>query len=103
MERTIKAILEYEVHLTDSEYGITFDRTSENELAACMVAREILKFSKENLLKSLDQAKGKHLKLVKDRLSKVTTTEYTLTLLIESIIEEFLIEEPCQENQEKSA
>lgn len=93
MNRTIKASLNYEIDLSETNYEIRFDRTAENELSAAMIARELLKYNKENLIKSLTQAKGPHLKMVRDRLQKVTTTEDTLRLLIESIISEFLIED----------
>lgn len=99
MTETIKGTITYDIELSDSGYQIKFDRNSENELAASIITREVLKFNKQNLKNSLGQAKGNHLKLVKDRLQKVTTTEYTIALLIESIIGEFLIHENSQKEK----
>lgn len=99
---TIKGALNYEIEISEEAYQIKFDRSADNELAACMVVREILKFNKENLQASLTQAKGNHLNMVKDRLNKVTTTEHTLKLLAESIIAAFLIEDETTKKEMES-
>lgn len=93
MEKTIKDSADYEINLSEKGYEFNYKQTSENELAALMITRELLKFSKENLKESLKQVKGKHLEMVKDRLGKITTSEYTLTMMIESVIGEFLVDE----------
>ncbi len=62
-----------------------------------MVVREILKFSKDTLKESTKQATGKHLEMVKDRLGKVTISEHTIKMMIESVIGEFLVDEISEE------
>lgn len=93
MEKTLKGAVEFEINLYKDKYDFNYDQLSVNELASLMVVRELLKFSKENLKKSTKQATGKHLEMVKDRLGKVTTSEYTISMMIESVIGEFAIDE----------
>lgn len=83
----------FEITLKDDQYSFTYDRVSENELAALMIVREIFKYSKEQLKESLKQVKGKDLNMIKDRMGKITTSEYSISMMIESIIGEFLLEE----------
>jgi len=82
----------FEVRFTDKEYSVQYDRGINQEVSACMMAREIIKFNKENLIASLEQAKGSHLDMVKDRLGKVASAEYILGKLIEQMLAEILME-----------
>ena len=64
MEKTLKGAVDFQIDLKEDQYGFQYDQKSAtNELAALMIAREILKYNKQNLLKSLDQAKGTHLNM----------------------------------------
>lgn len=99
MGKTLKGKVDFEINLQDDKYEFDYERLSVNELASLMVVREILKFSKDNLKESLKQASGKHLELVKDRLGKVTTSEYTISMMIESVIGEFMFDEIPETDQ----
>lgn len=92
IEHKLEGSIKYEVVYTDKSYEIRFDQGIENELAANMITREIVKFIKGNLMESVTQAKGKDLDLVKDRLGKITTTEYMLGMTIEQTLAEMLME-----------
>lgn len=98
MEKIIKGAAGFEITLKDDQYSFTYDRVSENELAALMIVREIFKYSKEQLKESLKQVKGKDLNMIKDRMGKITTSEYSISMMIESIIGEFLSEEKINKN-----
>lgn len=104
MVKTIKSSVDFEIELSEAEYKISYGQEPKNELAAFMIVREILKYSKDNLKSSLDQAKGKHLNIVKDRLQKVSISEKLISVFIESIIGDFLIgEDEVKEKQEEDS
>lgn len=84
--------IHYEISFDDKSYQIKFDRGTNPELAANMIAREGVKFAKQNLTASVSQAKGKDLDLIKDRLGKVTSCEYILGMIIEQIIGQMLMD-----------
>lgn len=90
-DKIIEGTIKYKITVKKNEYEFEFsDRTAENEVLCLMVARESLKFMKENLKASKKQAKGTDLQMVKDRYNKVTGGEYMVGMSIEHILMEFL-------------
>lgn len=84
LDMEITGSIQYEVKISDGNYQVTFSRTEDSELASLMISREVIKNSKEFLMNQLKDSKQKV--ALKDRIQKVTTTEYTLGKIIEAYL-----------------
>lgn len=92
----IKGSIDYEIEISDEGYQIKFDRRDNNELAALMIARENVKFSKAHLKKNIPK-QGSLKQMVNDRINKAGSGEYFLSLMIEAT----LVHAIAQSKQEK--
>jgi hypothetical protein len=93
--KVLEGTIAYRIELSEEEYGLKFDRDVNSELLSMMVTRELFRYNKEVLTKSLAQCKpGKAEKVkrdkIKDRLKKVGGTEYILSNMIDGVIGEIL-------------
>ncbi len=80
-KKSLKGSIDFELTYDDKEYTISYSKSVNNEMAAILIARELSKYCKANLLTHVENAKGKQKGLAKDRMSKMTTTEYTLGMM----------------------
>jgi len=97
MEKSIKGSIGFELKLSDDKYEIKCSPTVENELTSFIITNEIIKTLKAGLIEVEAQSKGKNKLGVRDRIKKVTATEYILNLLIEETVNGLLYPSEAEE------
>ena len=81
MTKIIKGTFNYEIHITDSSFELKTTPEFGDEFAAIIIANMITSYSKDTIMKSLDNAKGNDINLLRDRLGKVNSTMSILQLM----------------------
>lgn len=82
MTKIIKGTFEYEIHITDSSFELKEASPKfEDEMACIIVANMIASYSKDTILKSIENAHGNEINLLRDRLGKINSTMSILQLM----------------------
>ena len=81
MTKIIKGTFEYEIHVSDDSFELKTTPEFGDEFAAIIIANMITNYSKDVILKSIDNAKGNEINLLRDRLGKINSTISVLQLM----------------------
>ena len=82
MTKIIKGTFEYEIHITDNSFELKEASPKfEDEFAAIIIANMITSYSKDVILKSIENARGNEINLLRDRLGKINSIMSILQLM----------------------
>lgn len=81
MEKTIKKTFEYEISITKDSYELKTPPTIEDEMAALIIVNMLLGYSKDQVLETINNAKGNQKNALQDMLGKINSAKSVVQLM----------------------
>lgn len=100
--KIIKGTFDYQIHITEKDYVLDASPKIEDEMTSIIVVNMLLNYSKDTILQSLQQASGKHLNLLQDRLGKINSAISVMQLMGSDYARELMLIEYTNSGDDKT-